>query len=139
MEKIKSIFKVSVAVSLVFFFSSCDEIHECIFNINPEIHNKRLDIGVLGVEYYDVITAEVSNEVFDNDYIYDFDVYGDLPPGIFLDFDRRSIEIYGTPEEVGVYRFEVELSVESYDEYGYDGSPTCEDSTVREFTIQVVE
>ena len=126
-------------VAGILLLQGCDEIYECVFNINPEIHDKPLEIGLVGERYRDFVTAEISNEVNDNDYDYYFDVFGELPPGIFFDVHRRSIEFYGTPEERGVYRFKVELSVESYDYDGYDGSPTCSDSTVREFVIQVVD
>ncbi|WP_171659507.1 hypothetical protein [Flagellimonas amphidinii] len=118
---------------------SCDEVYECIFNINPEIHDKPLELGFVGERYYGLITAEISNEVNDDDYHYDFEVFGNLPPGIFFDINRRSIEFYGIPEDIGTYRFEVELFVESWDYDGYDGSPTCSDSAVREFVIQVVD
>ncbi|WP_396589687.1 hypothetical protein [Allomuricauda sp. R78024] len=127
------------AVIAASFFYGCDEIYECIFNIEPEIHNKQLLIGFVGERYSDIVTAEISNEVNDNDYDYFFDIIGELPPGIFYDINRRSVEFFGTPEDTGTYRFRVELFVESYDFDGFDGSPTCSDSTVREFTIQVVE
>ncbi|WP_420602007.1 hypothetical protein [Flagellimonas sp.] len=123
----------------ILLLQGCDEIYECVFNINPEIHDKPLEIGLVGERYRGFVTAEISNEVNDNDYDYNFDIFGELPPGIFYDIRRRSIEFYGTPEERGVYRFKVELFVESYDYDGYDGSPTCSDSTVREFVIQVVD
>lgn len=121
------------------FFYGCDEIYECIFNIEPEIHDKQLLIGIVGERYQDFITAEISNEVNDNDYDYFFDVLGELPPGIFYGENRRSIEFYGTPEAAGVYRFRVELFVESYDYDGFDSSPTCSESTIRDFTLQVLE
>ncbi len=137
--KPKNITTIILLAASIFLFQGCDEIYECVFNINPELHDRPLEIGFVGERYYDEVTAEISNEVNDNDYIYDFVVYGDLPPGISYDFRRRSVELFGRPEERGTYRFTVELFVESYDYYGYDGSPTCSDSTTRQFTIQVVE
>lgn len=139
MEKNNRLFKVCIAMSLVFMFYSCDEIYECVFNINPEIHQKQLLVGVVGERYEDFITAEISNEVNDNDYDYFFDIIGELPPGIFYDVNRRSVDFFGRPEETGIYRFRVELFVEGYDYDGYDRSPTCRESTVREFTIQVLD
>ena len=131
--------KISAIASMAFIFFGCDEIIECVFNINPEINDKQLVIGVVGERYRDRITAQINNEVNDNDYDYFFDVFGELPPGIFVDFNRRSIDIFGIPEESGVYRFQVELFVERFDINGLDGSPTCSESTVREFTIQVLD
>lgn len=138
MRQTKRIFGFFVVIAASFFYS-CDEIYECIFNIEPEIHDKQLLIGVVGERYRDLITAEISNEVNDNDYDYFFDVIGQLPPGIFYDENRRSIELFGTPEEAGVYRFRVELFVESFDYNGFDSSPTCSESTIRDFTLQVLE
>lgn len=130
---------VGLLFSLILLNMGCDEVLECVFNIEPEIHDRPLELGILGERYRDRITAEISNEVNDDDYIYTFTVFGDIPPGIGFDIERRSIVFFGVPEEVGTYRFEVELSVESYDLEGYDGSPTCSDQTVREFRIQVVD
>ncbi len=137
--KPKNITTIILLATFSFLYQGCDEIYECIFNINPEIHDKPLEIGLVGERYYDIVTAEISNEVNDNDYYYEFDVFGEIPPGISYDINRRSVEFFGTPETRGVYRFKVELFVESYDYHGYDGSPTCSDSAVREFTIQVVD
>ncbi|MEO9513548.1 MAG: hypothetical protein ABJN84_10060 [Flavobacteriaceae bacterium] len=138
MEKSKRIFGILLVV-LTSSFYGCDEIYECIFNINPEIHNKQLLLGSVDDRYYDIVTAEVSNDVHDNDYDYFFDVIGELPPGIFYDINRRSVEFFGVPEATGTYKFRVELFVESYEYDGYDRNPTCSESTFREFTIQVVE
>ncbi|TAI49035.1 hypothetical protein [Flagellimonas allohymeniacidonis] len=139
MEKSLRLFKICIAASFAFIFYGCDEIFECVFNINPEIHQKQLLVGVVGERYSDLITAEISNEVNDNDYDYFFDVIGELPPGIFVDFNRRSVELFGIPEESGNYRFQVELFVERFDFNGFDGSPTCSESTVRSFTLQVLD
>ncbi|NKI32524.1 hypothetical protein [Croceivirga thetidis] len=125
-------------VILAFFFNGCDEISECVFGVNPEIHDRRLSMGVVGEQYYDVITAEVKNAVFDNSYDYFFDVLGELPPGVYFDIDRRSIELYGTPQEAGTYYFSVELFVETFDEDGFDGSPTCKEYVERQFSIRVL-
>ncbi|UJH67562.1 hypothetical protein [Allomuricauda sp. SCSIO 65647] len=138
MEKGKRLLGFCFLAGLL-LLQGCDEIYECIFNIDPEIHDRPLELGLVGEEYYGLVTAEIRNEVNDNDYFYNFDVYGELPPGIFYDINRRSIEFFGVPEEEGTYRFEVELFVEAYDIDGYDGSPTCADSVFREFTIQVID
>lgn len=134
----KKLLAIGLAVGL-FLLQGCDEIYECVFNVNPELHDRPLEIGFVGERYYGEVTAEISNEVNDNDYYYDFEVYGDIPPGISFEFTRRSVEFFGVPEEKGTYRFEVELFVEAYDYDGFDGSPTCSDSTIQQFTIQVVE
>lgn len=139
MKQIKKTISLSLSVLTLFLFSGCDEVYECIFNIEPEIHDRPLEIGFVGERYFDVITAEIRNEVNDNDYFYDFEIFGELPPGVFYDINRRSIELFGIPEDTGNYRFRVELFVEAFDYDGFDGSPTCSDSVVRDFVIQVVE
>ena len=139
MGKSTQLFKICLIASFAFLLSGCDEILECVFNINPEINQKQLVIGVVGERYRDRITAQINNEVNDNDYDYFFDVIGELPPGIFVEFNRRSVDIFGTPEESGVYRFQVELFVERFDINGFDGSPTCSESTIREFDLQVLD
>ncbi|MEM0931699.1 MAG: hypothetical protein AAGJ12_04495 [Bacteroidota bacterium] len=139
MEKRVRLFMICTATVFAFTFYGCDEIFECVFNINPEIHEKQLVVGVVGERYRDRITAEVRNDVNDNDYDYFFDVIGELPPGILVSFNRRSVDLFGVPEETGVYRFQVELFVERFDYNGFDGSPTCSESTIREFTLQVLE
>ncbi|RNC89878.1 MAG: hypothetical protein ED555_10530 [Allomuricauda sp.] len=135
-QKLKN-FTLFALMGMLFLLQGCDEIAECVFGINPEIHDKRLAVAFVGEPYEDIITAEVSNEVFDNDYIYNFDVFGDLPPGLRFDFDRRAVVVYGIPEEEGTYSFTVELFVENFDEGGYDGSPTCNESTERQFLLRV--
>ncbi len=139
MGKSKQLFRTGILTLFVLTLYGCDEVYECVFNINPEIHQKQLLIGVVGERYRDRITAEVRNDVNDNSYDYFFDVIGELPPGISVEFNRRSVDIFGVPEETGNFRFQVELFVERYDYDGFDGSPTCSESTVREFTIQVLE
>ena len=139
MRTITKLFSHFLVLTLGLSMLSCDEIAECVLGINPEIHSRRLEMGFVNEPYYDIITAEVRNQVFDNDYIYNFDVFGEVPPGIFLDFDRRAIELRGTPEEPGSYTFTVELFVEYFDENGLDGSPTCNEFAEREFTIRVIE
>ncbi len=139
MEKSIQLFRYGFLAFFALVFSSCDEVYECVFNINPEIHQRQLLVGVVGERYEDRITAEVRNDVNDNAYDYFFDIIGELPPGIFVDFNRRSVEIFGIPEEAGNYRFQVELFVERFDYDGFDGSPTCSESTIREFTLQVLD
>ena len=96
--KPKNIITIIVLAASTFLFQGCDEIYECIFNINPELHDRPLEIGFVGERYYDEVTAEISNEVNDNDYFYDFEVYGDIPPGLSVDFRRRSVEFFGRPD-----------------------------------------
>ena len=139
MKRSKTTIGLFFSIFTILLFSSCDEVYECIFNIEPEIHDKPLELGIVGERYYGIITAEISNEVNDNNYFYDFGIIGALPPGVFYEINRRSIEFFGVPEEVGNYRFRVELSVESLDFDGFDPSPTCSDFAVRDFVIQVVD
>jgi hypothetical protein len=132
----KSLLKSFIFIFLCSFYS-CDEVIECILKIEPEIHTKPMMVGQVYDEYYDVITAEVRNEPNDNDYNYFFDVRGELPPGVSYQINYRNIEFYGVPLSAGIYRFEVELTIEldTYDEY--DSSPACGDTVVEQFRIKI--
>ncbi len=56
---------ITAIISITFY--SCDEIYECLLDINPEIHKRQLSVAVIGESYYEIITAEINNEVNDDD------------------------------------------------------------------------
>lgn len=132
----KSLYKLPVLFIFLLCFS-CDEVLECVFNIEPDVHAKTMDLGFVGDAYYDVITADVKNASNDDSYDYYFMVIGDIPPGIYYDIRRRKIEFFGVPEVEGTYHFEVRLEVEYFDYDDYDHSPTCSDRDVEHYFIHV--
>lgn len=125
----------------VLAFSSCEDIIDCIFNVSPELPNKDLQVGYLNDFYSDEIKAEINNEPRDDDYAYYFDIYGDLPQGLEVFYDFRTVIIEGTPQESGVYNFTIALSVDPPVYYDYETDeyydPLCSDSTSRGYSITI--
>ena len=122
------------------FFTSCEDIIECIIiNRRPELPEKTFQQGYVNDFYYDEFDAHIKNEPSDNDYSYEFEIEGELPYGIIMSTDFRTLIIEGTPQFSGTFTFEVFLYVdhpliynEDTDEYE---SPLCAKSTSKEYTI----
>ncbi|MEM1002032.1 MAG: hypothetical protein AAGH46_05235 [Bacteroidota bacterium] len=125
----------------LFFFSlfSCEEVFECILGLEPQINETSIEQATIDEPYFDVITAEVKNDAFDDGYDYFFEVVGNLPEGIELIYFYRRIELVGTPVESGRFNFTVYLYVESFDDGFVDPSPTCNDEVSKTFTLLVNE
>jgi hypothetical protein len=128
---------------LVFCFLvlGCEDIVDCIFNKRPEIPNKSFNVGYVNHFYSDEFTSEIKNEPRDDDYDYYYEVSGDLPEGIEIYTDYRTLILEGTPLEQGRFRFTIYLDVdppEYYDEdTGQYEDSLCSDSTSKEFTITI--
>lgn len=119
---------------------SCDELWECLIKINPEINEQVIKTAYLDQPYSQFITAHVTNDPSDDFYEYFFEVLGPLPDGLDIWYDYRSVEIYGTPRETGVYRLTVNLTIGSYDDGDYyDSNPTCDGTTQRTYILEVLE
>ncbi|MUU76895.1 hypothetical protein [Winogradskyella endarachnes] len=120
---------------------SCDTIVDCIINKRPEIPNKSFTVGNIGYYYQDDITAEIKNEPNDNYYDYYFDVYGNLPDGLDLYTDYRTLSIEGVPETSGSFTFTIQLYVDPPEYYDEDSQEwednLCSHSTSKEFTILI--
>lgn len=138
--------KTSILLSLFLFFQlmSCQDIIECVINRHPELPNKTLKRGSVSHFYFDEIKAEINNEPSDNRYFYYFSVVGEIPEGLDVIFDHRSVYFEGVPENNGIYTFKVNLWVELGDNY-YDECENrlndcdglCNDSTSKEYTISI--
>lgn len=129
-------------VGFLAFFSilSCDDILECIVNVNPEINETSLEPGRINEPYYDRITAEINNEVADDFYEYFFEVVGDLPTGIEIEYRFREIRFYGIPEETGDFRLLVTLTIGAYDDGDeFDPNPTCDAQVEQVFWLRIRE
>jgi len=81
----------------IFFLLSCEDAFECLIGRNPEINEAVVADAQLGQEYFQRITAEIDNEVNDDDYFYYFEVFGELPIGIDIIYFRREIQLVGVP------------------------------------------
>lgn len=128
-----------VPLILCFLCFGCEDIFECIVNKRPEIKDNTFDIGNIGEYYYAELRSEIKNEPRDNDYGYNYEIFGDLPDGLQTFVNYRTISFEGRPEVSGIFTFTLYLYVdppEYYDEVSgqYEDS-LCEDSTSKEVTI----
>lgn len=134
--------RISLLLFLSFFmFSGCEDILDCVFNRRPEIHDKTFKDGILGVYYYQEVTTEIKNEPRDNDYGYNYEVYGNLPEGLQMFVNYRTVSFEGTPELSGSYAFTLVLYVDPPLRYNNDTDQfednMCSESTSKEFTITI--
>ncbi len=122
-----------------FSLSGCDDVLDCIINVRPELHAKTLAIGFVDEYYSETITAEIKNEVNDNDYDYYFDVTGKLPRGVEVFYNRRREVVFkGVPTESGRFTIDVYLEVTPhYNEFGRDNGPLCSDNTSKSYTLAI--
>ena len=134
--------KISSACLLVIslFLVGCDDLYECIVDINPEINENTIRTATINEPYFQRITAEINNEVADDFYEYFFDVVGELPDGIEIEYHYRRIELSGVPTEPGNFRFLVTLTIGAYDDgEEFDPNPTCDAEIERAFILTVAE
>ncbi|WP_431135539.1 hypothetical protein [Psychroserpens mesophilus] len=124
-----------------FVFTGCKDYLDCIVNRRPEIHDATFKDGTIGVYYYQEVTTEIKNEPRDNDYGYHYDVYGNLPDGIHMFANYRTVSFEGTPEVAGTFRFTLLLYVDPPLSYDYDTDQyeevMCSESTSKEFSITI--
>ena len=122
-------------------FASCELIVECIINKRPELPDKKLVDGYTNSYYQEELIAEVKNEPHDDDYGYSFSLYDDLPEGLEMIIDYRTIIIKGLPKERGTYHFTFFLSVDPplfYDEdSGEYEDFLCSNSTSKTYKLVI--
>lgn len=83
------------------FFHTTSNKH-MILEPDPEVDGK-IQSGVVGEYYEQVLKAEIRNEPDDNDYSYFFDYSGDFPSGLVVSIENRTFTISGYPEKSGTY------------------------------------
>ncbi|WP_353778589.1 hypothetical protein [Winogradskyella sp. 3972H.M.0a.05] len=126
-----------------FTFFGCEEIFECIVNIHPQLPDKELKTGFIYNYYYDTIHAEINNQPSDNNYHYYFTIDDNLPPGIDVYVDYRTVIIEGVPEAAGDFIINIYLQVEHRDVYDCEDEPgncdhICSDNTTEEYRLRVL-
>ncbi|SDH51395.1 hypothetical protein [Winogradskyella thalassocola] len=126
-------------IAICFLCFGCENIIECIINRRPEIPNKSFDVGFVNSYYYEDFTSEIKNEPNDDDYGYTYEIYDDLPEGLQMFANFRTLSIEGTPRTSGTYTFKVYLYVDPPEYYDEDSGQyedsLCEHSTSKTFTI----
>lgn len=108
-----------IAIFSFLFLFGCQDILECVINRRPELPNKTLSIAHTNDNYYEVINAQIKNEPRDNDYYYYFSISHNLPDGMDVYVEYRSVIIEGYPSSQGQFYIDVDLRVEEYEDY-YD-------------------
>jgi hypothetical protein len=136
----KKLLSILFCVSII-TLTGCENVLECIINRRPELPEKSLENGRVGYGYSQIITAEIKNEPHDDNYDYNFQVYGDIPDGLEVIIDFRTVYIEGIPNNLGSYEFKIAVNVnppEYYDEETeqYEDS-MCSTSTSMVYTIDV--
>ncbi len=124
-----------------FLLSGCESLLDCVFDRRPVIHNRTFNDGTVGVYYYEEVTTEIKNEPNDDDYGYNYDIYGELPNGLQMITNHRTVSFEGTPEVAGTFRFTLHLYVDPPLSYDYDTDQyeevLCSDSTSNEYTVTI--
>ncbi|WP_296383531.1 hypothetical protein [Winogradskyella sp.] len=124
-----------------FLFFGCEDLVDCIFNKRPEIPNKYFEAGFVNSYYYEEFTSEVKNDPRDDDYDYFYEIYGDLPDGLEMYANYRTLSIEGMPLTSGTFTFTVHLFVDPPEYYDEDSGryedSLCSDSTSKEFSITI--
>lgn len=119
---------------------SCQDVVECIVNRRPTLSNKTLSEGSINSYYKEVIHAQVKNETQDDSYWYYFDVSGDIPNGLNVYVNYRTVTIEGYPQEAGDFFVNVNLQVEQNDNYYCDNDwndcdGLCDDRVSKQYPI----
>lgn len=118
---------------------SCDDILECIINRSPEIPDTSFGVGNVNGYYYQELTSEIKNEPRDDAYVYTYEIYGDLPAGLEMHTNNRTLSIEGMPMASGTYIFTIYLYVDPPEYYDEDSGSyedaLCSKSTSKKFTI----
>ena len=120
--------KYIIVMLLVSSLTGCDVFEsilgDCIDFDGPEFNKSSIPSAVLNETYDVTITASINNEPNDSLYGYTISLIGSLPAGvtIYKDSNERTIQIIGTPTEIGLFNFKLKVEVtEPYnDYYSYD-------------------
>jgi len=120
-----------------FMLFGCDNILDCVTNKRPQIHDANFRDGKIGVYYYQEVTTEIKNEPRDNDYEYYYELYGELPDGIQMFVNYRTVSFEGTPEVSGRFVFSLGLFVDPpLNDDGFE-EVMCSEYTSKDFSIYI--
>ena len=85
----------------------CDELDDaldCIDGDRPSFGRTELPALTLNETWRESVTVSIENTSSDDAFEYDFDVEGELPPGIeWYQSERRTVVFEGTPIELGTW------------------------------------
>lgn len=96
--------------------SGCDQLFNyavaCIDDDQPELSPGALPNPILNQVYNESISVAIRNEPYDDSYDYTFKLSGEFPTGMQASATGRNFRLFGTPTEMGIFNFEVSVTVE---------------------------
>ena len=113
----KQFLKEIICLVIMCNLSSCqisDGQLQCIGNIYPSLPDQQLKAGTIGQYYYDDLVASMKNEPKNDEYYYYFEIEGQLPDGIEIYSDHRTLYFEGMPLIAGKFKFNINLNIEPY-------------------------
>lgn len=142
--------RISALIYISFLISGCElffndyqdkvvdtlkDAYDCAtsgFDEGPiEISTFELTNGQIGVNYSQTISAEIKNEVDDNDYIYQYTyISSELPNGLSYRESNRYLIIEGVPQEKGMYPVSIEVFSPTLDELNVHRPETCKKHSI---------
>ena len=124
----------------------CDELDDafdCVDGDRPAFGRSELPSPVLNELYRESVTVSIENTSSDDSFEYDFDLEGELPPGIeWYESGRRTVTFEGTPIELGTWMPTLGVRVRDggtgvFDDAA-DTDGLCRTQREATYTIQVV-
>lgn len=115
--------------------SGCESAIDCLDNDGPQFDTLSVSNPILNQVYEESIVVSINNEPRDDNFRYDFNFQGSLPPGVTGSSIGRTYILDGTPIEEGTYRFTI--FVEVNDNLLPSQSGLCFYNTSRTFEIVV--
>lgn len=144
----KSIARKPVALCLLIMCTTClsacnelvDYAIDCLDDDRPQLRPNELAQPVLNQTYDQTIRVSIRNEPFDDNFNYRFTLSGQLPEGIQTQSAGREYRLFGTPIELGDFRFSVRVEVSGNDTFN-DTSGLCStvDTNNYSLTVQIME
>ncbi|WP_313804019.1 putative Ig domain-containing protein [Flavobacterium sp.] len=132
----KKIFTLLSLILLTSTFSGCEVLADCLINGRAKLYDRTFPTATVGNYYSEKVGSEVTNEPNDDNYYYNFDVAGEIPPGLVYSFDYRDVHFYGVPDEPGTYTFTIYLNVDHKDIYEEDCFNDDTDSKTYSITVE---
>jgi len=123
-------------VSVTFTLGGCDVITDCLDDDGPVFNRSTLPPATLNQVYTETIVASIENEPRDDNFDYSWSITdGALPVGITTMVSGRRYTLSGTPIELGVYDFQVNVTVD--DGLDSESSGLCYRNRSKNFQLQV--
>ena len=134
MKKIKTI-QIIVLFYLLFSFSSCDSVVDCLYGISPNLISKELNACDVYHQYNDNVTFEMLNTNTNDYVISDISFDGNLPPGINYSILDNSINFTGVPDTKGTFEFTIKITVRPYVPNSDGSNNMCGDTSSKQYKI----